>query len=152
MFQGGYKMTQQIVLGEKDKFDFLTTLNETKILDEPEQLKQEQEENVVYILSVKDKNSHFLSGANNKVYVPYIYLHGSHQENDDVYIYFDLENYPFFKKVKSVITKQEKPKGVFRYRRMTNTELSHSLIAGDLFVISSLFGRPEDIHVKQSSS
>ena len=65
-------------------------------------------------------------------------------------MYFDLENYPFYQKVKEMIGKEDKPKGVLRFRRMVKKDENQSLLAGDLYVLSSLLGEPQDVQVKQT--
>lgn len=64
-----------------------------------------------------------------------------------VNVYFELEQYPFFHKVKEKI---KGPKGVLRFRRETRNEGSERLLASDLLVFSSLLGEPESVQVKRT--
>ncbi|MFC4025050.1 hypothetical protein ACFOUV_14745 [Oceanobacillus longus] len=69
----------------------------------------------------------------------------------NVKLYFELENDAFFQKLKDLLSKTEKPKGVFRYRRITASDKNESLLVEDIIMITSLFGEPEAIFVKRSN-
>ncbi|WP_421102832.1 hypothetical protein ACOKXV_08730, partial [Sporosarcina psychrophila] len=85
----------------------------------------------------------------NEVYIPFTELTADHQMLG-WHVYFDLANYSFYQKVKELIGKGDKPKGVFRFRRMVNQYENNSLFTGDLYVLSSLLGEPQRIQVKQT--
>ncbi|XXM71520.1 hypothetical protein ACQ0QQ_17760 [Lysinibacillus sphaericus] len=65
-------------------------------------------------------------------------------------VYFELELYPFFQRMKEVITGAGDPRGVLRLRRTlpeSGSDADISDICGDLFVLSTIAGEPERIHV-----
>lgn len=82
------------------------------------------------------------------VYVPAFYL--NRVKGGKVKVYHELAQYPFFQEAKSIMSSNESPKGVFRLRRLLETEKNDSIIASDLCVLTSLFGEPEVIDVKHS--
>lgn len=87
--------------------------------------------------------------AGNHIYAPSSMLDDI-QRKENVYVYLELENYPFFQKAKELIEKQDKPKGVFRYRRITKTDKDESLLVEDIAVITSLFGQPVSTFSKRT--
>ncbi|WP_066190628.1 hypothetical protein [Gracilibacillus timonensis] len=71
-------------------------------------------------------------------------------ERNNVHVYFELECYPFFDKVRNLIGQQVKPKGVLRYRRKTKKDINESLLIEDMAVICSFFGDTEHVFTKRS--
>ncbi|WP_413375020.1 hypothetical protein [Alkalihalobacillus sp. 1P02AB] len=65
-------------------------------------------------------------------------------------VYFDLEQYPFFQKLKEMLANQQK--GIFRFKRKANKNEGVHLLIGDLYVLASLLGEPKDIQVKRTNS
>jgi hypothetical protein len=62
-------------------------------------------------------------------------------------VYFDLELYPFFQRMKEVFAGNGDPRGVLRLRRILPKSGSDADICGDLFVLSAIAGEPGRIHV-----
>ncbi|MEK4229394.1 hypothetical protein [Solibacillus sp. FSL H8-0538] len=81
----------------------------------------------------------FSAGDELDLYVPAEILNEARAK----YVYFDLALYPFFAGVKNAVGDQEKS-GVVRFRR---TGLESKLV-GDIYVLSKLFGKPSQTHVK----
>lgn len=87
--------------------------------------------------------------GNHQIYMP---SHSIEQATrfKNAKIYMDLESYPFYQQVKNIIQKSETKKGVLRYWRMCKEDINLSLLIEDIFVISSLFGDPEKIHLEHT--
>ena len=96
-------------------------------------------------------NLHEVKYGENNIYVPSSLL-ADVQEKENSNIYFELENYPFFEKAIEIIGAQNKPKGVFRYRRITKTDKDESLLVEDIAVITALFGDPKSAYVKRTDN
>lgn len=62
-------------------------------------------------------------------------------------VYFDLELYPFFQRMKEVFAGNGDPRGVLRLRRTLPETGSDTDICADLFVLSAVAGEPERIHI-----
>jgi hypothetical protein len=62
-------------------------------------------------------------------------------------VYFDLELYPFFQRMKEVIAGNGDNRGVLRLRRTLPDSGSDTDICADLFVLSGIAGEVERIHV-----
>ncbi|QGH33474.1 hypothetical protein GI584_05310 [Gracilibacillus salitolerans] len=133
-----------IVFARLDKIDYQATVR--TIVDSVEQL-AEPNETALFPLS-KTKLDAVLN-ENNNIFIPATLL----LENaaKEVNVYFDLENYHFFQKIKEVIEKENKPKGVFRLRRIMGNDDNKKLIATDLYVLSLSLGEPLDVQVKQTN-
>ncbi|MEL3970878.1 hypothetical protein AAEO50_01185 [Rossellomorea oryzaecorticis] len=76
---------------------------------------------------------------------------GDYIGKGNVNVYFDLELYPFFQRIKEVILADMDSKGVLRLRRTVPKNGSESALYGDLFVLSAIAGEPEDIHVRSTN-
>lgn len=137
-----------IVLGEIDQFDFLITHEKVDQIDSIEEIR-EFTSHKTYIAPVSEENLGKSLTITNHVYIPATELLSSNVFTNG-YVYFDLETYPFFQKVKEQIDKSDKRKGVFRFRRITTKENSLSVLVCDLYVLSSLFGKLNNIRVKHS--
>ena len=137
-----------LILTDIEKIDPLTTSRNIEIIESnvvPEQL----DDNTLYIASDEKVSLDEVTGAFDYVII------GVHRVEEadapkNVKVYFDLENYPFFQKGKSIIQEEEQPKGVFRYRRMVNEAKGTSLLAGDLYILERLLGKAESISVQQT--
>ncbi|NAP00165.1 hypothetical protein FRY77_29730 [Halomonas sp. MG34] len=71
-----------------------------------------------------------------------------HRHN--VFVYFELECFPFFHKAKELIGEISKPKGVLRYRRITKRDHNEALLLEDVVSISLLLGDPKRVFFKRS--
>ncbi|MFD2044543.1 hypothetical protein ACFSTA_08705 [Ornithinibacillus salinisoli] len=128
-----------VVIADVGKLDFQTTRKVVDLVESEEQITDDR-------LSVIDyENVHKVPLDSHSVYMPSTLMDGSHVKDGNVY--FDLELYPFFQKAREVISKNTK--GVFRLRRIVGDE-DNSIIASDLYVLSTVFGEPEHVYVKRS--
>ncbi|MBS4208188.1 hypothetical protein [Bacillus sp. FJAT-50079] len=82
---------------------------------------------------------------NDRVFIP---PHLLKTADEQLYVYFDLEQYPFFQKIKEAISDR---KGVLRFRRMVDDDEREHIIANDLFVISTVLGELRKIHIKRTN-
>lgn len=139
----------KIVFASLEKLDFRNTVENVILIESVEQLNNTTYEDITYVLPVSEEYMGIIADAGNEVYIPFTELTVDHQSLG-WHVYFDLENYPFYQKVKGLIDKEEKPKGVFRFRRMVKQYENNSLLTGDLYVLSSLLGEPQRIQVKQT--
>ena len=139
----------KIVFASLEKLDFRNTVENVILIESVEQLNNTTYEDTTYVLPVSEEYMGIIADAGNEVYIPFTELTVDHQSLG-WHVYFDLENYPFYQKVKGLIDKEEKPKGVFRFRRMVKQYENNSLLTGDLYVLSSLLGEPQRIQVKQT--
>lgn len=135
----------KVVLGTLEKMDLRTTLENIKVADSVGL------GDVTYVLPATDQNVEQLRGGDHQLYIPSTLLKEDHQLLTGEKVYFDLENYPFYQAAKQLVQQKDKPKGVFRFRRMVKPGESESLFAGDLYVITSLLGEPEDVQVKRTN-
>jgi hypothetical protein len=76
---------------------------------------------------------------------------GDYIGNKNMNVYFDLELYPFFQRIKEVISADGDAKGVLRLRRTLPKNGSESDVYGDLFVLSAIAGELEAIHVRSTN-
>ncbi|WP_175990169.1 hypothetical protein [Bacillus sp. Marseille-Q1617] len=76
---------------------------------------------------------------------------GDYIGKKNVNVYFDLELYPFFQRVKEVISADGDAKGVLRLRRTIPKNGSESDLYGDLFALSAIAGEPEQICVRSTN-
>lgn len=141
----------KIVFASLEKLDFKNTLEKVCIVELIEQLKKKPDDYTTYVLATSEEQLKALENRDCKVYVPSDQLVTTHR-NQGWYVYFDLENYPFYQKVKEIIRKENSPKGVFRFRRTVKSRENPSILVSDLYVLSSLLGEPQDIQVKQTDS
>ncbi len=68
-------------------------------------------------------------------------------KGENAKVYFDLELYPFFQRMKEVFAGNGDPRGVLRLRRTLPETGSDTDICADLFVLSAVAGEPERIHI-----
>ncbi|WP_060678222.1 hypothetical protein [Virgibacillus halodenitrificans] len=110
--------------------------------------KLEQTENIVATYS--DAQFHEVLAEGYDVYVPSSLITDDYCGSyNNLYTYFELENYPFFKKLKDVIKKDENKKGVFRFRRKVS-EKEQKTISSDLYVLNFVFGDIENVEFAHS--
>lgn len=138
----------KIVLGKLEQLDFRTTLEKVHVIESVGGLTVTKGES--YVLEHTDHHAEAVRNAEHSVYLPVSAL-TTGDKNQDVKVYFDLENYPFYQKAQEMIRQEAKPKGVFRFRRTLKQAVNESIIAEDLYVLSSLLGEPEDVQVSQSN-
>ncbi|MDW0112427.1 hypothetical protein [Sporosarcina saromensis] len=139
----------KIILGGLEKLDFSATAENIRVVESVEQLLKKNNDEITYFSTLTEENSNAVVRNPENVYIPATSLLESHKSLG-LHIYFDLESYPFYQKVKEIISKEDQPKGVFRFRRTVQHDRNHSLLTGDLYTLSSLFGKPQDIRVKQT--
>src|SRR5690625_7290165 len=93
-----------------------------------------------------------MSPQTDDVYIPSHQLTAAQDSSQNIYVYFDLDNYPFYQAAQAVIEKKDKPKGVFRYRRMIKEVEEEALFASDLYILTELLGEPRDIKVRKTDA
>jgi hypothetical protein len=132
-----------IVLANIERIDFITTTIKVNVVDSIAKLG----ENTV-LINLNDVSLTDLKG--HTAFIPATFL----QEGNlnDVKVYHELAQYPFFQQAQSVIQNNGIVKGVFRLRRVVNEAKNTAVIASDLCVLSSLFGDPVFIDVKNSQT
>ncbi|MEK4403740.1 hypothetical protein MKZ26_04725 [Sporosarcina sp. FSL K6-6792] len=140
----------KIIFANLEKLDFRNTFKNVSVIDSVDQLKNAANEDVTYVSAISEEHLKVVWNSKYEVYIPFTELTADHQMLG-WHVYFDLENYPFYQKVKGMIDKEEKTKGVFRFRRMVKQYENNSLLTGDLYVLSSLLGEPQRIQVKQTA-
>ncbi|MFJ7936164.1 hypothetical protein [Sporosarcina sp. NPDC096371] len=140
----------KIIIASLEKIDIRSTLENVRVIESVDQLKNAASDGITYVLATSEEQMKVLESSDHEVYIPAFALTAAHQHMGQ-YVYFDLESYPFYQKVKEVIGKEQKPKGVLRFRRIVKHGGKRSLLAGDLYVLSSLLGKPQDVQVKQTN-
>ena len=130
----------KLVYADIKKLDVSRSLENCSVVESVKQIKKI--EDTTYILPVTESELGFPEDA--EIYVPF----NTTRLQDGLSVYFDLESYPFYQKTIEII--KTAPKGVFRYRRIVEKEDYESLMIGDVFVLLSLLGEPQDIQVKKT--
>ncbi|MCH1626477.1 hypothetical protein [Fredinandcohnia quinoae] len=133
----------KIVIANVDKIEFYTTREKVVLVNSVD---QRFDESKAYLLPLTEVIDETIFGESD-VYLPFALLEDINAK-DGVHVYFDLELYPFFQMVREIVLKDERPKGVLRYRRVGKRE---EFIIEDLLVITSLLGEPQDIKVKRTN-
>ncbi|MET3697569.1 hypothetical protein SAMN05877753_106167 [Bacillus oleivorans] len=133
-----------VVFARKDRLDYQTGIRKTVLADSPEQL---TDQNATYVVWPSDQLDSYLTGEYH-LYIPCGDVKQEHIGLDHLSVYFDLENYPFFKKMAEEIGEQTK--GVLRFRRLIKNDYHALIMAEDLYVLSAVFGDPERVKVVQS--
>lgn len=134
---------RNVVVANIDKIDFDTTVEKVNLIDSLDQLREGMG---TYLLSPAEVTSDTIF-ENSSLFVPFEMLQNV-KTTEKAHVYFDLEQYPFFKKAIEMISKDEKPKGVFRYRRISKND---RFIEEDFFVLASLLGEPQEVKVKRTN-
>lgn len=133
-----------VVIGRLDKIDEWTT---DAPITKSSEIKPDGNETV--FLSSQDFDKRRFGGKDVRLFVP-SELADDCKDLSDVSVYFDLELYPFFQKIKEGMKSEEKPRGVLRMRRKVLEEEGDSVMIGDLFVLSALVGEPAEAMVKRT--
>jgi hypothetical protein len=130
-----------IVLANMERIDFVTTTVDVDVVDSVA--------NVRNNTSLLDLNTASLPDIRDQtVFVPATWLH---RENlNEVKVYHELAQYPFFQQAQSVIQENGAAKGVFRLRRVVKDVKNTAIIASDLCVLASIFGEPALLDVLHS--
>lgn len=136
----------KVVLADLWKINLDHSLENNCLVDAPNQLKKGS--TTTYVLA--QTNEHLASDTirNASLYLPYSALTIDHLAFGQR-LYFDLENYPFYQRVVELIG-EHGMKGILRYRRTLNSIEDTPLFIGDLYILTSLLGKPVDIQVKQT--
>ncbi len=137
----------KVIYSNLEKIDFKSTISEVELLNVLDVQALDKDKDKTVIVSADNKKIDQLPGTPT-VYIPYESLPENYRGKDNVHVYFDLELYPFFEKVKEVFL--SKNKGVFRFRRHVGQHQTESIIIEDMFVMTSLLGKPEDVEVIHS--
>ncbi|MBO0588128.1 hypothetical protein [Sporosarcina sp. E16_8] len=143
-------MILKIVFASIEKLDFRNAFENLTLVESIEQLGNSANEDTTYVLAAVEDQLKAVEDSGHEIYIPSTGLTADNQSLG-WHVYFDLENYPFYQKVKEVIGKEDKPKGVFRFRRIVNQYANNLLLTGDLYVLSSLLGELQGIQVKQTN-
>lgn len=135
-----------LVLSQLSKLDFRTTTTDVEVVESTESLA----ENKTSILDWSEENLAAARESGANLFLPASSASDQEVGKVAVKVYFDLENYPFYQAAKEIITKVEKPKGVFRFRRTVKKDEDHAVFASDLYVLSELLGEAVDIKIRQT--
>ncbi|WP_010094781.1 hypothetical protein [Ornithinibacillus scapharcae] len=130
-----------VIYANIDRINRLTTTVDVAVVDS---IDHTTEKTVL----LESNHSNIQDFSNHTVYVPASAL--QHVKGEKVKVYHELAQYPFFQQARSMIHRNDSPKGVFRLRRVLAEEKNDFVIASDLYVLSSLFGEAEIIDVKHS--
>ncbi|WP_243355012.1 hypothetical protein [Bacillus litorisediminis] len=133
-----------VVFAQNHRLDDQTGIRHVTFAETPEHLTNENTTYVVW--SDNQLESYFNKG--HQLYIPYSRIKKEHADLDRVFVYFDLESFLFFKKISEEIVSQSK--GVLRFRRLVDRETNSSIITEDLYVLSTVFGVPEEVKVLKS--
>lgn len=141
----------RIVFAKIDKMDNRTTLENLITCQQVSDLHEDKQ--IVHLMELDADQMEQAIEAGHEVYVPYDEMTASLLQKDNLYVYFDLANYPFYRTIQGIMDKKEEgqpQKGIFRYRRMTK-EQSDFPLQSDLYVLFSLFGQPKSYHIKRTN-
>lgn len=130
-----------IIFTNLDKVDRYSTTANIDIVETVDEMKNK---NGLFVMD--EANFNFNAMETDEVCIPSIFL--KEGANPNVYVYFELEQFPFFQKVKESIAKG---KGVLRFKRTTDKTRDDKLMASDLLVFASLLGEPQDLRVKRTN-
>ncbi|MFC4025080.1 hypothetical protein ACFOUV_14895 [Oceanobacillus longus] len=133
-----------ILFTKLNKIDSDTTTKKINFVESADQLTKENE---IFIVDDNEANIEAFMDETDQVYIPFKLLDRATAKGN-VHVYFELEQYPFFQKIKDAITV---PKGVLHFKRTISTAESTQLIASDLIVFSAILGEPVDVKVKQTN-
>lgn len=138
----------KIVLSNRDRLDLEASLTQAKAVESIEQLTNDKA--MTFILPATDENKKATNDTSRHVFIPATQLTKDDHSLSNTRVYFDLENYPFYQRAKEMIKTDKNSKGVFRFRRMVKQNEDDSLLASDLYVLSTLLGEPDKITVKRT--
>jgi len=138
-----------IVLVESlDKLDKRKTVMNTETISSLDEIKENKDENFAFVMEATEDNVRSVTKHTDRVFLPSTSLM-TFNPAVECYVYFDFESYPFFQKFKKLMGQLQQSKGVLRFRR-TMLEENQALVLSDLYVLSSIFGGLESVHIKQS--
>ena len=135
-----------VVYARKEVLDLQTNIRKVLVADSPDQL---MDDGTAYVVLEDQQLDSYFKRDDCTLYIPYRRVKPEYTSYAGLSVYFDLENYPFFRKLAAEIRAQRK--GVLRFRRLTNQEYHSAVMAEDLYVLSAVFGAPEQVTVFQSS-
>lgn len=138
----------KVILGNLAAIDFLTTTEVHEVVENANQLPTDK----TAVLEARVENLAAVIDESKEVYIPATLLTEENAKKDNVHVYFDLENYPFYQTAKGVIQQESKAKGVFRFRRTVKNQNNESLFASDLMVLSAIFGEAEKVTVRKTNA
>lgn len=144
------KIIANIILGDLSKIDIRLPLEKVSITNSLNEIQEDVNEGVTYVVAANYENVNAVINKKGNIYLPHN-LFNLNCLNNETYGYFELEVLPFFRTFTEIFKKEVNPRGVFRYRRTIHEDSFLSTIVGDLYVITSLLGEPEDIHIKHSN-
>ena len=137
-------------MSDIEKIDNPFTVENVTILKSLDEIEDNGKEDTNYVVAT-DEYAKALARKKENIYLPYSLLMEKHR-NEQVFVYFELEALSFFQSFTQIVKNETNPRGVFRFRRTINRENNQPLIAGELYVFSTLFGVPKDIHIKKTDS
>lgn len=146
----GAEIIANIILSDLEKIDNAFTVENVTILKSLDEIQDNGKADTNYIVAT-DEYVRALARKKENIYLPYSLLTENHR-NEQVYVYFELEAFPFFRSFTQIVKNETNPRGVLRFKRISSKESLQSMIAGELYVFSSLFGEPKDIHIKKTDS
>lgn len=139
-----------IIFCNIEKLDTHSTLANPTILKSLDEISGSSNENRNYVVAATEYEK-AIARRKEEIYLPYSLLMEKHR-NDQVFVYFELEVFPFIQSFFKIVKNETHPRGVFRFRRTSRKESLQSSMAGELFLFSSLFGELKDIHIKKTDS
>lgn len=139
-----------IILSDLERLDTHSTIENITILKSLDEIQDSSNENNNYVVDVVEYPN-ALARKKENIYLPYSLLMENHK-NDQVFVYFELEAFPFFRSFSQIFKNGTDTRGVFRFRHTMKKENFQSFIVGELYVFYSLFGEIKDIHIKNTDS
>ncbi|MFC4557863.1 hypothetical protein ACFO3D_06520 [Virgibacillus kekensis] len=133
---------RKVIVADVDRIDFQNSLEDVHLVDS----ESERDSDGTLLI---DRNNYGNVLDLKNAFIPSSMFRPNDSPNG-LHVYFELELYPFFQKVRDVITSDPSPKGVFRLRRIMKNK-NELIIADDLYVLDTVFGKPECIYVKQTN-
>lgn len=131
---------RKIIFADLTKVNLEATIADVHVVHSAEQL---TDENKIFLMDTEDVD--MVINETNQVYLPVTILN---EVNEKVQVYFDLEQYPFYQKIKETITDT---KGVLRFRRVINRVETERLIVSDLILFYELLGEPRRVFSRRSN-
>ncbi|WP_188454942.1 hypothetical protein [Virgibacillus oceani] len=143
---------KNIVLVRKEKIDYGATNEKALVRNSISELALESDmEPKTFVLPLTEQNLRFDLNERFNTFIPSTKVTSDQVSSGRLYVYFDLENYPFYKKLSEAVKKEARRKGVFRLKRTVNYDEDILLIASDLYVLAELFGEPDNVIMKHSN-
>lgn len=139
-----------IVLGNLNKIELGDDDKNMVIIHSEKDIERYKENKAKIMVISKMKNLELFKGSGDKIYIPSTMI--KREWKDKAYVYFELEQYAFFQKLREILTAEMRKKGVLRFRRLVNSELDQSIILSDFYAFSTFFGECEVVQVKRTSN